>query len=164
MSSAPTEFERLDDDRLALDALGTKSEQPAHGRSRPPGLLPLCRRQDRLPRLLAARVISSCAIGREIRSGDQPSRPHGPATTSPRSFAGPLRRRRGTQRTGACVRWRRPPGLRKSMIHRIWKAFNLQPHRTETFKLSTDPLFVERRAISAAFSCRCLTRLILCVA
>jgi hypothetical protein len=44
------------------------------------------------------------------------------------------------------------------------EAFNLQPHRTETFKLSTDPLFVERRAISAAFSCRCLTRLILCVA
>jgi hypothetical protein len=34
--------------------------------------------------------------------------------------------------------------LRKSTIHRIWKAFNLQPHRTETFKLSTDPLFVEK--------------------
>ena len=31
-----------------------------------------------------------------------------------------------------------------STIHRIWKAFNLQPHRTETFKLSTDPLFVEK--------------------
>ena len=28
-------------------------------------------------------------------------------------------------------------------IHRIWRAFGLQPHRTETFKLSTDPVFVE---------------------
>src|SRR3546814_6939048 len=31
-----------------------------------------------------------------------------------------------------------------STIHRIWKAFGLQPHRTESFKLSTDPLFVEK--------------------
>jgi hypothetical protein len=28
-------------------------------------------------------------------------------------------------------------------VQRIWKAFSLQPHRSETFKLSTDPLFVE---------------------
>ena len=27
---------------------------------------------------------------------------------------------------------------------RIWRAFGLQPHRSETFKLSTDPLFVEK--------------------
>jgi hypothetical protein len=26
----------------------------------------------------------------------------------------------------------------------IWRAFGLQPHRAETFKLSTDPLFVEK--------------------
>lgn len=31
-----------------------------------------------------------------------------------------------------------------STIHRIWKAFSLQPHRSETFKLSTDPLFVDK--------------------
>jgi transposase len=31
-----------------------------------------------------------------------------------------------------------------STIHRIWKAFGLQPHRAESFKLSTDPLFVEK--------------------
>jgi transposase len=31
-----------------------------------------------------------------------------------------------------------------STIHRIWKAFCLQPHRKETFKLSTDPRFVEK--------------------
>ena len=35
-------------------------------------------------------------------------------------------------------------GFAPSTIYRIWKAFNLQPHRTETFKLSTDPLFVEK--------------------
>jgi transposase len=35
-------------------------------------------------------------------------------------------------------------GFAPSTIHRIWKAFNLQPHRTETFKLSADPLFVEK--------------------
>jgi putative transposase len=27
---------------------------------------------------------------------------------------------------------------------RIWNAFGLQPHRSETFKLSTDPLFVDK--------------------
>jgi transposase len=35
-------------------------------------------------------------------------------------------------------------GLSQSAITRIWHAFGLQPHRTETFKLSTDPLFVEK--------------------
>lgn len=35
-------------------------------------------------------------------------------------------------------------GYAPSTIHRIWKAFGLQPHRVETFKLSNDPLFVEK--------------------
>ena len=34
-------------------------------------------------------------------------------------------------------------GLSSSTIGRIWKAFLLQPHRAETFKLSTDPLFID---------------------
>ena len=29
-------------------------------------------------------------------------------------------------------------------MSRIWRAFALQPHRTETFKLSVDPLFIEK--------------------
>ncbi len=29
-------------------------------------------------------------------------------------------------------------------IRRIWTAFGLQPHRSETFKLSSDPLFVDK--------------------
>jgi transposase len=35
-------------------------------------------------------------------------------------------------------------GLSVSTVHRIWNAFSLQPHRSETFKLSTDPRFVEK--------------------
>ena len=35
-------------------------------------------------------------------------------------------------------------GLSQSAISRIWRAFALQPHRTETFKLSRDPLFIEK--------------------
>jgi transposase len=35
-------------------------------------------------------------------------------------------------------------GLSKSTIGRIWKAFELKPHRTDGFKLSNDPLFVEK--------------------
>lgn len=35
-------------------------------------------------------------------------------------------------------------GLSQTAVSRIWRAFGLKPHRTETFKLSTDPLFVEK--------------------
>jgi transposase len=35
-------------------------------------------------------------------------------------------------------------GLSRSTIGRIWKDFGLKPHRADTFKLSTDPLFVEK--------------------
>lgn len=35
-------------------------------------------------------------------------------------------------------------GLSRSSINRIWRAFSLQPHRIETFKLSNDPLFVAK--------------------
>ena len=38
----------------------------------------------------------------------------------------------------------RRTGMSQSAISRIWRAFALQPHRTETFKLSTDPLFIEK--------------------
>ncbi|MFI1996974.1 IS630 family transposase [Actinoplanes sp. NPDC020271] len=35
-------------------------------------------------------------------------------------------------------------GLSKSTIGRIWRDFGLKPHRTDTFKLSTDPQFIEK--------------------
>jgi transposase len=35
-------------------------------------------------------------------------------------------------------------GMSQSAVSRIWRAFALQPHRNKTFKLSRDPLFVEK--------------------
>lgn len=35
-------------------------------------------------------------------------------------------------------------GMSPTSIRRIWNAFGLQPHRSETFKLSSDPQFVEK--------------------
>lgn len=35
-------------------------------------------------------------------------------------------------------------GLSRATVHRIWRAFALQPHRSETFKLSKDPLFIAK--------------------
>lgn len=35
-------------------------------------------------------------------------------------------------------------GIARSTVHRIFKVFGLQPHRTDTFKLSTDPFFVDK--------------------
>ena len=35
-------------------------------------------------------------------------------------------------------------GVSRETVRRIWNAFGLQPHRAETFKLSGDPLFVEK--------------------
>ena len=38
----------------------------------------------------------------------------------------------------------RATGLSRMTISRIWRAFGLQPHRTDTFKLSPDPLLIEK--------------------
>lgn len=38
----------------------------------------------------------------------------------------------------------RAVGLNDTAVGRIWRAFALQPHRTETFKISTDPFFIDK--------------------
>jgi transposase len=38
----------------------------------------------------------------------------------------------------------REVGLTQSAVLRIWKAFGLQPHRQDTWKLSKDPLFIDK--------------------
>ena len=38
----------------------------------------------------------------------------------------------------------RRAGVSQTAVSRIWRAFGLRPHRAETFKLSSDPAFVEK--------------------
>ena len=38
----------------------------------------------------------------------------------------------------------REMGMSQTAVSRIWRAFGLQPHRQATFKLSTDPFFVDK--------------------
>ena len=45
-------------------------------------------------------------------------------------------------------------GLSHTAISRIWHTFGLQPHRSETFKLSNDPLLVEK--VRDIVACICI--------
>jgi transposase len=58
----------------------------------------------------------------------------------------------------------REVGLSQTAVSRIWRAFGLQPHRQETFKLSSDPLFVEKvRDIVGLYLDPPLMAMVLCV-
>jgi len=58
----------------------------------------------------------------------------------------------------------RASGLSTSTVQRIWRAFGLQPHRTETFKLSTDPNFIAKvRDIVGLYLAPPARALVLCV-
>lgn len=55
-------------------------------------------------------------------------------------------------------------GLSQTAVSRIWRAFGLQPHRQETFKLSTDPMFVDKvRDIVGLYMDPPLMAMVLCV-
>ena len=54
--------------------------------------------------------------------------------------------------------------MSQTAVSRIWRAFGLQPHRQETFKLSKDPMFVEKvRDIVGLYMDPPLTAMVLCV-
>lgn len=79
--------------------------------------------------------------------GDLP-RPGGPRTVSDEHVAVVVRRTLESTPKNA-THWStramaKEMGLSKSTVARIWRAFGLQPHRTETFKLSTDPYFIDK--------------------
>lgn len=55
-------------------------------------------------------------------------------------------------------------GLSNERVARIWQAFGLQPHRVESFQLSTDPLFVEKvRDVVGLYMTPPQNALVLCV-
>jgi transposase len=55
-------------------------------------------------------------------------------------------------------------GLSQTAVTRIWRAFGLQPHRQETFKLSSDPLFIDKvRDIVGLYLDPPMKAMVLCV-
>ena len=55
-------------------------------------------------------------------------------------------------------------GISNSSVGRIWRAFGLKPHRSETFQLSTDPLFIEKvRDVVGLYMSPLDNALVLCV-
>ena len=55
-------------------------------------------------------------------------------------------------------------GMSQTVVSRIWRAFGLQPHRQETFKLSSDPLFVDKvRDIVGLYMDPPVKAMVLCV-
>lgn len=76
------------------------------------------------PRVGAPRRISDAEIETAIRTTLE-SRPTDATHWSTRALARKL-------------------GFSQSTVSRMWRAFGLQPHRVEAFKLSTDPQFIEK--------------------
>ncbi|MEU2780157.1 IS630 family transposase [Streptomyces sp. NPDC007162] len=79
--------------------------------------------------------------------GDMP-RPGGPRTVTDEQVAAVIARTLESTPKNA-THWStrsmaKEMGLSQSSVSRIWRAFGLQPHRSKTFKLSTDPYFVDK--------------------
>ena len=98
---------------------------------------------------------------------DEP-RPGAPRKIGDEAIADTIRRTLETSPPGA-THWSlrsmaRAVGYAPSTIHRLWRAFGLQPHRSEAFKLSNDPLFVEKvRDIVGLYMAPPERALVLCV-
>jgi len=58
----------------------------------------------------------------------------------------------------------RSAGMSQSAVSRIWRAFGLKPHIVQTWKLSTDPQFIDKvRDVVGLYMCPPENALVLCV-
>jgi putative transposase len=75
-------------------------------------------------------------------------RPGKPRTIQDEAVAGLIRKTLETKpKDGthwSCRSLAAATGFSKSTVQRVWSALGIQPHRQKTFKLSTDPFFVEK--------------------
>src|SRR5271167_410437 len=75
-------------------------------------------------------------------------RPGRPRSIADERIAGVLKRTLSRRPAGA-THWSvrqaaHASGISKSTVHRVFQAFAVQPHRSRSFKLSTDPFFIEK--------------------
>lgn len=81
---------------------------------------------------------------RIARLGDMP-RPGGPRSVTNEQVAAVVTRTlESTPQNATHWSMAKKMGLSQSSVSRTWRAFSLQPHRSETFKLLTDPYFVDK--------------------
>ncbi|MEW6248786.1 MAG: IS630 family transposase [Nitrospirota bacterium] len=75
-------------------------------------------------------------------------RPGRPRTRTDEEIASLVQKTLRTNPTAStqwsCRTMEEATGISKSTVHRVWQMFGLQSHRQRTFKLSTDPFFVEK--------------------
>jgi AraC-like DNA-binding protein len=58
----------------------------------------------------------------------------------------------------------RSAGMSQSTVSRVWRAFGLKPHIVQTWKLSTDPLFIDKvRDVVGLYMSPPENALVLCV-
>ena len=140
-----------DDERVRLDSLAHRSRTAPHLARRARIVLACATGHDN--KVVAKRLrMSQTTVGkwrgrfvRERLDGlyDEP-RPGAPRTITDEQVEQVIVRTLETTPRGA-THWStrgmaKASGLSRTTISRIWRAFGLQPHRTETFKLSPDPL------------------------
>lgn len=79
---------------------------------------------------------------------DEEARPGAPRAISDEQVAALLRQTLKSKPKAAthwtCRSLAAETGVSCATVHRLWRAFGLQPHRQKHFKLSTDPFFVEK--------------------
>lgn len=149
------EVQLTDDQRAALDEYLRRGSCPQRIARRARMTL-LC--ADGLTNAEVAKVVGLSAQAvqkwrvRWIEHGlvalDDAPRPGAPRSVSDEQVAGLVKRTLETMPKGAS-RWStrdmaRAIGLDRDTISRVWRAFGLKPHRSETYQLSTDPNFVEK--------------------
>ena len=144
-----------DDERVRLDSLAHRSRTAPHLARRARIILACAEGHDNkvvAKRLRMSQVTVCKWRGRFIRERldglyDEP-RPGAPRTITDDQIEQVIIRTLETTPRGA-THWStrdmaKALDLSRMAVNRIWRAFGLQPHRSETFKLSPDPLLVEK--------------------
>jgi transposase len=107
-------------------------------------------------------------VARRLEGLTDEPRPGAPRTVSDDQVERVVTRTLETMPTNATHwstrRMAQASGLSQSTVGRIWRAFGLKPHRADTFKLSTDPYFVEKvRDIAGLYLSPPENAIVLCV-
>jgi len=141
-----------DDERVRLDSLAHRSRTAPHLAGRARIILPCAEGHDNtmVAKRLRISQTTVCKWRARFRALDglyDEARPGTPRQISDeqieqvivRTLEEPREKTHWSSRGMA-----KASGLGRTTVQQIWRAFGLQPHRSETFTLSTDPLLIEK--------------------